>query len=175
MIISRLTSADLFDEVKVGKNKLSMSTLEMSQVNSANFSRISSLFTIYDMKPEGFAVGSVKIKKTGKIDFKYHISAEIVGALSPLCSALDLEVWNERTTVYTGKLTDVSLDKTFNEGKKDDWIFFIALNREDTALKNQECTFVFTFKTFRTNPSDQKGFWDQEKLTNSVTTGSWSN
>ncbi len=165
------TSADLFDEDIVHSNKIKATTLDLSQRNTANNNKTSSLFSIYDMKPGGFDVRAVRIKKDGKMNFKYRFKTDITPG-NNLCDNLDAEVWKGRDVVYNGPLKELRLDQTINQ--QDNWIIFLELNKDSADLKNKTCNFNFVFKTWVNNDPDlKKGFWDEEKLNNNVTTENW--
>ncbi len=170
LLTTSYTSADLFDEDIVHNNKLQATTLALGQRDTANYDKISTLFSVYNLKPNGFSVGAIKITKDGKMNFKYRIKTVISN--TPLCQNLEIEVWENRTVKYQGKLKDLVIDKDI--GNDDNWIFFLELNKNDSSLKNGNCNFDLVFKTWSDNNPDAKiGFWDEKKVHNLVTTGNW--
>ena len=173
LITTNRTSADLFDEDVIDNNRFSMSTLAMSLKHSANSSPKSTLFNISGLLPEGFDVGAVKIKKAGQINFKYQISSDIVGSNTLLCQQLEIEIWSRRQQVYLGSLNNLAINKNIDNDGVDDWVIFISLNNNNLNLKNLTCDFNIKFQTYKINPGEQKGFWDREVLTNSITSGEW--
>jgi len=174
LIATARTSADLSDEEIVHQNKLKMTTLALSQRNTANNSKIPSLFNIASIKPGGFSVGAVRITNDGQTDFKYRLKTTFPGGPTDLCQALDVEVWQERETKFTGKLKDLRLDQNLSSKNKNNWIIFIKLDQDAANLKNKSCNFNLVFKTWvGGDPDLKKGFWDEKTLTNTLTSGNW--
>lgn len=174
LIVTAKTSADLFDEDIIRQNKLKMTTLALSQRNTANNNKIPSLFNISSIKPGGFSVGAVRITNDGQADFKYRLKTTFPGGLTTLCQALDVEVWQERETKFQGKLKDLVLDQNLNSQNRNNWIIFVKLDQNTANLKNTSCNFNFVFKTWVDNDPDlKKGFWDEKILTNTLTSGNW--
>ena len=72
LLRTKTTSADIFAERLVRNNVLSASTLSFSERHTANNNEISNLFNTSGMQPLGFEVKAVRIKKEGKLYFRYH-------------------------------------------------------------------------------------------------------
>lgn len=167
------TSADLYDTEIVQGNKFSATTLAFSQRDTANNSPTSALFNITGILPGGFRVEGVRIQKDGKITFKYRTKTVKTAGADDFCQSLELTVLKNWQVRYSGRLTDFVMDSDIQDGKTDDWIFYITLSRNDAGLANETCDFNFVFRTWRDQPEETKGFFDQEIMTNHITSGSW--
>lgn len=172
LLKTEYTDADLTAERAVS-HKYKVSTLQIGQLHTANNKKINTLFRTYDIVPDGFDVGSVRIKKDGQLDFKYHIKTEILSQDATLCNGLSIEILKGRTQQYKGSLNTVSVFSEINNNKKEDFIFFVSLESNNANLKNKQCDFNIVFKTYRTNPEEKKGLWSETKLNNIVTSGNW--
>ena len=163
------TDADLFDEETVAHNQLLASTLSFSQRNTANNIPLSSLFHTNGIQPNGFDLAAVRIKKEGKMTFKYRIHVEKI-TQAPLCEKLYLKVLYKGDFIYDGSLMNFVKDETIDATKPQDWIYFLSLPQNANA-KAQTCDFTFTIKTWRDNPESKKGFYEEKVLTNSISSG----
>lgn len=173
-ITTGTTSADLYDTQIISGNKFSATTLAFSHRDTANNSATSSLFNITGLIPGGFKVEGVRIHKDGKMSFKYRIKNVKTTGDDNFCGSLNLTVLKNWQTKYNGRLSDFILDADIGGNDIDDWIFYINLPNNDTVLINKTCDFNFVFRTWKNNPDETKGFFDQEILTNHITSGVWS-
>ena len=85
LLRTKTTSADIFAERLVRNNVLSASTLSFSERHTANNNEISNLFNTSGMQPFGFDVKAVRLKKEGKLDFRYHLKAVKSGSDDAAC------------------------------------------------------------------------------------------
>lgn len=173
-ITTGTTSADLYDTQIVQGNKFSATTLAFSNRDTANNSPTSTLFNITGIIPGGFKIDGVRIYKDGKMSFKYRIKTVKTAGDDIFCQSLNITVLKNWQTKYTGKLGDFVLDSDMAENDIDDWIFYINLPHNGTDVVNKTCDFNFVFRTWKNEPEESKGFFDQEFLTNHVTSSSWS-
>ena len=171
-ICTGTTSADLYDTEIIQGNKFSATTLAFSHRDTANNSPTSSLFNITGILPGGFKVEGVRIQKDGNMTFKYQAKTVKTAGEDNFCGSLELTVLKDWKIKYNGKLTDFVMDSNMEEGKIDDWIFYIMLPNNDSGLINKTCDFNFVFRTYRNIPEETKGFFDQEIMTNHITSGS---
>lgn len=168
------TSADLFAERRV-QASFSATTLLMHILKPASNKKADVLFATYDMVPDGFDVGALRVKKGGKMGFHYRMSARQLAGDSVLCDKLQIEVWKKTESVYNGALKDLRIDSTLETSKPDDWVYFIRLDEDDKALRKRTCTFDIRFKTY-TSSSDvenTQGLFSASNIHNTVTTGTW--
>lgn len=174
VVITGATSADLFVTQIIGKNKFSATTLDFSQRDTANNGSVSVLFNISGFVANGFKIEGVRVKKDGRENFKYRMNFVKTLGDDLLCRSLQLTVLQNWQIKYQGNLADFFLDSNIKENGLDDWIFYINLARNEIELMNKICDFNFVFKTYRLDPQKTEGFWDEEILTNHITSGVWT-
>lgn len=167
------TDADIFAQRIVRSNRFSATTLSFSERNTANNTYISQLFITNGLQPQGFDLEAVRIKKDGKLNFKYRVKVIKVNGDDNFCSNLNLEVMREGIFKYKGKLMDFILDDNINNEIPQDWIFFVGLENNDAVLQNNICEFNFYFRTWRVNPDEKGGFFSERLLSNSIIAGNW--
>jgi len=168
------TSSDLFDTQIIGGNRFSTTTLDFSHRDTANNQPVATLFNITGMIPSGFRVEGVRVKKDGKMGFRYKVSTVKTNGVDNFCRALELTVLQDWQIKYQGNLLDFSYDSDMRDKKIDDFIYYIKLTSNDVNLVNNSCDFNFVFKTWRVSPDEQGGFSDQEILNNHITSGFWA-
>jgi len=173
LINTDLTSADLYAQRVVKKNNLTASTLSFSIRYTSNNHYLSFLFNSNDFQPEGFDIAAGRIKKDGKMNFKYRIKYIKKAGDDQLCSSLNLTVVQNWQTKYQGKLSSFSLDSILPSSSKENWIFYISLDDDQAYLKNKFCQFDLYFKTWRDDPESKKGFYAERYLPNYISTGNW--
>lgn len=174
LLRTKTTSADIFAERLIRDNVLSASTLSFSGRHTANNNEISSLFNTNGMLPSGFDVRAVRLKKEGKMDFKYHLKAVKSGGDEAACQSLSLQVLLKGQEKYKGPLLHLSFDSSLRGPERDDLVFFISMEENSPSSMNKLCEFNFIFKTYR-NTSDENptGFNAIKYLANAVSIGSW--
>lgn len=173
LIKTDYTDADLVDEETVINNRFTATTLAFSQRHTANNIRLGSLFNVSGFQPEGFDLEAVRIKKDGETDFKYRIKTIKKSGDDNFCNSLNLEVLQNWQIKYQENLLNLVLDNTIPSNGRDDWVFYIGLDNDDPSLKNKTCEFDLDFKTWRNNPEEESGFWDQRLLNNIIISGNW--
>lgn len=173
LMLSGVTSADLSVQVVAKGNELSATTLQMSTLETSNESSLSSLFQITGLTPGGFSVKSLRLKKEANLDFNYQLKSIKTNGDDNLYQSLNLKIMQKDKFIYQGKLSDFSRDQTINASGKDDWIFFISLDQNNSELTNKTCEFNFYFKTYRNNPDETGGFKDEIKVINYISSGNW--
>lgn len=173
LIKTNFTSADLYAQRIVKKNSLTATTLSFSTRHTANNRYLNFFFNTNEIQPEGFDLAAVRIKKDGKLSFKYRLKYIKKGGDEDLCQNLNLIVLQNWQQKYQGKLANFSLDSTLPSSGKEEWIFYLILDDNDSNLKNKVCQFDFYFKTYRDDPESKKGFYAERTLPNYVSSGSW--
>jgi len=173
LIYTERTDADLTAQRTVRQNRFTATTLNFTQRHTANNTNISMLFRTIGIQPDGFDLGAVRIKKDGQMNFKYRLKAVKVSGDDSFCQALNLQVMQKGVFKFQGRLVDLSLDSNITNNTPEDWIFFIALDDNNSALRSKNCEFNFDFKTWRTNPDENKGLSAQRLLNNNITSGNW--
>lgn len=174
LVRTNITSADVFAERMVRNNTLEATTLSFTELHTARNSRISTLFSVADLQPSGFEVRAVRIKNDGKMNIKYTVAADKTGGDTTFCNALVLEATRNRQVVYNGPLLSFNGTSTLNSTSKDDWIFFVGLDTNTSALKNKGCDFNFVFNSYKDTPQEQRaGFYAAGVVANSVESGNW--
>lgn len=173
LINSATTSADLADETKIKNNQMAATTLSFSDQNTANNQPLSQLFKTNGLVFGGFDLSSIRVKKDGKMGFKYQLQTEIKGSDDLLCKALDLELWQNQKVKYQGKLSGFNFQSDLNGSLNEDWIFILKLDNESQTLMNKTCEFNFLLTTFRKDLEEKGGFRDEKIITNLVLSGRW--
>jgi hypothetical protein len=173
LIHTQQTDADLVAERVVADNRFTATTLSFSNRHTANNTTLETFFNTNGFLPGGFDVKGVRIKKEGKLNFKYKVRVVKIGGSDALCGAFELTVMQEWQKKYEGPLLNFSQDSIIDSEVPEDWVFFLSLNEKSPDLKNKSCQFELVFKTYRTDPESRMGFFAERKLTNSITSGSW--
>jgi len=174
IILTGATSADLFVTQTISRNKFTATTIDFSERDTANNNPNSVLFDVSGLVAEGFKVEGVRIKKDGRENFKYRIIVTKTIGNDLFCQSLQLSVLQNWQIKYQGSLLDFSLDSVIKENGLDDWIFYINLANNDINLTHKVCDFDFIFRTYRNDPDKLSGFWDEEILTNHISSGVWT-
>lgn len=167
------TDADLFAQKLVKENLFSFTTLSFLTLNTANNNQLPRLIDISGLIPDGFAVTSYRIKKDGKLNFKYHLKANFVNSNSPLCNAITVKLLQDGEFRYKGLLKDIDFNSSLTTDEKQDWILFLGLDDSNPSLKNQVCVFELDFKTWRQNINENSGIFAQEKIPGTISSGNW--
>lgn len=174
LLRTKTTSADIFAERLIRNNVLSASTLSFSERHTANNNEISSLFNTNGIQPSGFDVKAVRLKKEGKLDFKYHLKTVKTGGDEAACQSLSLQVLLKGQEKYRGPLMLLSFDSSLKDIERDDLVFFISLEEGHTSIINKLCDFDFVINTYRNSPDESPiGFYAKKHLTNSISLGAW--
>lgn len=168
LVNTHYTDADIFAERIVRENRFSMTTLDFSTRHSASHNPTSYLFHITGLQPGGFDVGAIRIKKEGKLGFKYHIKAVKTSGDNEFCNALNIQVLQrDLTSKFEGKLMSLSVDSEINDATPEDWIIFIGLD-EEAVQHGKICEFNLNFKNWRSEPGEGKGIYAERVLNNTV-------
>lgn len=166
------TDADLVAERVVSNNKFSMSTLQLSAGNSYNFVNVATFFNVMGILPGGYEVHGLRIKKDGKIGFRYSLSTRFVGGDQAACEAMQIQTLNNWSSKYDGKLLSLKADSDMVGGKEfEDWVVVVKLPTNAAGnIANKTCNFELIARTWKTSPNENKaGFWSERVLTNTIT------
>ncbi|OIO18199.1 hypothetical protein AUJ29_00385 [Candidatus Kuenenbacteria bacterium CG1_02_38_13] len=167
------TDADIFAERTVRGNAFTATTLDFSQRHSANNSQLNLMFNTQGYLPEGFDLRGLRIKKEGKMDFRYRIKTVIKNGDTNFCNSLSLQLIQNWQAKYQGRLVDLNIDAAIPTSGIENWIAYLNLENNDARLKNKTCEFDFVFKAYRTNPDIKTGFWAEKVVNNNVSSGTW--
>ena len=171
---TQYTDADIFAERMVQRNLFSITTIDFSSRQSASNGPISYIFRTIGLQPGGYDLGAVRIKKEGKLNFKYHIKAIKTNGNDGLCNALNVQVLQRNlTSKYQGKLMDMSIDSNIDNDTPEDWIFIVDLDDKNQALQSKICEFNLNFRTWRTEVDEKKGIFAERILSNVISSGNW--
>ncbi|OGJ15750.1 MAG: hypothetical protein A2632_02230 [Candidatus Pacebacteria bacterium RIFCSPHIGHO2_01_FULL_46_16] len=174
LLFSQVTDADLLDREVVSANVVRATTLDFSNLDTANETSKSLFFSVQGMIPSGFQVETVRIKNEGELAVAYQLSATQTAGDGALCSALQLKVLSDWQTEYSGTLTGLSYETTVLEGQKSDLIFALSLDDTTASLSNNTCAFNIRVASLTTINGEDIQFTDEEVLQNQVSTGTWS-
>lgn len=172
LINTGYTDADLIDGEVVENNRLAATTLSFSSRSTVNNQPSLQLFKTNGILPGGFDVASIRIKKDGRVGFKYRIETVVAGGDDLFCEALGLELIQGGRQKFKGPLPDFNLESSLLDAENEDWIFLIYLNQDDPVLSNKTCEFTFALTTFH-QVSGEGGFHDETELLNVVLGGNW--
>lgn len=163
----RAQSIGFFNDTEdVSDNQITTTSLDFSlQPSSLNFDSLT---------PDNPASQNFSIQKESGLDFNYSGGSTITGGDTDLCDAITLTAFIDSLQIYSGPLVGLTLPSTQTiTGNSDDWQFTLSLGSTDPALQQKTCQFSVTFDAWQTDGTPATGFWDQEILTNTVTSGTW--
>ncbi len=143
-----------------------------------------------------------KVSNLDGLSFKYKLGITDLDPSVELCNNLTLTVWRLHYSspdnlladqMYTGSLSSFAVNEA---GTDPDMLipnsYFYVPNTDylenehwykyevslpanaDPSLGSQTCDFKLTAEAVQTNMDWQNGFWDEESLVTSVSTGSWA-
>jgi len=174
LVNTQYTDADIFAEREVAANKFSMTSLDFFIQSTINKSRIDSLYNLVGLTAGGYDLAALKIKRDGKVNFKYQLKTQQINGDDVFCNSLNLIILKKDfSIVYSGKLMDLKFNSQIDNKDSEDWIFFLSLDQNGANLKNKICGFNFSFKTYRNNPDEKGGIYAQRLISNVVSSGSW--
>lgn len=161
------TDADMIVNKEIQQNEWSATTLEFSGRDTVTGTNTNLLFNIAGILPGGFQIKAIRMKKDGRMDFDYVVSAEITGGDQTFCTSLNITILDNWQKKYSGKLENLLAEKKMEESGQNDWVFVISLDSKDVTIKNKSCNFNILFKT------KGSGFNDEKKMENQASSGSW--
>lgn len=168
------TTADLFAERKISRNRLTATTLNLTAINSLNNLPQTELFNVSGLNPGGFAVASLKIKGESSGRFKYYFRIIKISGDEAFCQQLNLQIFNRSLNEkYNGPLLATDVRLPVSTSGDDDWIFLINLDNNQEELKNKVCEFALDVKTYYDDPSETGGVFAQQQIKSAVISGGW--
>ncbi|PIR62478.1 MAG: hypothetical protein COU65_03195 [Candidatus Pacebacteria bacterium CG10_big_fil_rev_8_21_14_0_10_42_12] len=174
LLFAQATDADLLDREQIGPNIVRASTLDFANLDTANETGKSLLFSIQGLVPTGFQVESVRIRNEGELAFQYSISAVKTAGDDAFCSALKMRVFSNWTTKYDSNLLALSYVADMAEGDTQDLVFSLGLDDSSESLIGQNCAFNLVINTIQETQNGTMRFYDQEVLQSQVTAGVWT-
>ena len=115
---------------------------------------------------------TIQIKNRGSISFQYTVQTEKISGDNAFCEALQLTASLDNEIKYTNSLLGFTSATTTFSNTTDDWIFTVTLNNNDPNLQGKICTFDFVFDGWQKNTDhNTSGFFDTEKISNTITMG----
>ncbi len=174
LILTGVTDADFIDKKIVADNKMSATTLDFTDIDTATNTPINKLFDIKGIIPGGFQVNAVRLKNEGQSNLYNKITTEITGGDRDFCESLDIELNYEDQSSFHGKLTNLSHESpALNPNTQSDWIVFVKFNKNDANLQNKTCFFNLVFNGYNKSLSQTTGLKFKKTISNTVTSGSW--
>ena len=174
LIGTRVTSADLFAERRAVNNGLKATTLSFAIRTPFNSDRLSNLFMVNGIQPDGFEIRATRLVKDGKMDVTYQYSVEKIGGDDAVCNALQLNILLNAKEVYKGPLLSAHFDSTLKDGIKDTYIYMVSLDDKNSALQQKNCEFKFVFHTsYPIVNGKPVGLWAKGELPSIVSSGNW--
>jgi len=173
LINTERTDADLVAERRQRDNTFSATTLSFSNRNTANFNVVNWFFTTDHLQPNGYDLHALRVQKDGEMEFNYDIRV-INTNKDILCDSLELTVLKDFQEVYKGALSATHIERSISKEGFDDLIFIVKLKSNEASLRQKQCNFTFSMKTYKNNPDEKEGgLWARQELQNSVKTGMW--
>lgn len=174
LTLTNSTDADFIDKKIVSDNKMSATTLDFDNIDTATNVPISTLFDIKGIIPGGFQVDAVRLKNEGQSNLYNKITAEITGGDKIFCQSLDIELTYDNQSSFKGKLVDLSNEApALNPNTQSDWVVFIKFNNNDFELQNKLCQFNLVFNGYNKTTSQLSGLKYKKVISSNVTSGSW--
>lgn len=168
------TSADIFAERTAHDNTLKATTLSFSLRQTVNNKPLTNFFNMDGLVNDGFDVKAFRVKKDGKMDFKYHVKFKKTEGDDVLCNKLTLQALLNGQEKYKGELHKFSIDSSLSGQGKDDWVMFVGLEDSDAQLQNKVCRFDFALNSFHLDPDENPvGIYARRTLNNTLTSGNW--
>ena len=174
LLFAQATDADLLDREQIGPNIVRASTLDFSDLDTANETSKSLLFSIQGLVPTGFQVESVRIKNEGELGFQYSISVVKTAGDDAFCSALKLRILKDWTTQYNSDLLAMAYVSELAQGESQDLVFSLGLVDNNESLIGQNCAFNLVINSVQETSNGTIRFYDQEVLQSQVTAGVWA-
>ena len=160
LCVAGKTQAYFSDAEISGNNTFQVSTLDFS-LSGADFSP--------EVTPSQNTSRTIDIGNDGSLDFDYAVKSDNV--LGDLCSSLNLSATLGGYT-YTGLISGFIYSAGQFGTVGGNWQFEINLPSNDLSLQNETCTFDFVFDGSQIGGV---GFSDQETISNTVNSGTWTN
>ena len=174
LLFAQATDADLLDREQIGPNIVRASTLDFVNLDTANETGKSLLFSIQGLVPTGFQVESVRIRNEGELDFQYSVSVFITAGDDALCSALKFHVLSNWTTKYDSGLLSLSYVANLDKDESQDLVFSLGLEDTSESLIGLNCAFNLVVNSVQETENGTMRFYDQEVLQSQVTAGVWT-
>ena len=175
LLTTGATDADISDSEVATGNIFTATTLDFNQNQTSNNQPMTQLLNTSGLIPGGFDVRSFRIKKEGKMDFHYRMTGIKTAGDDGFCQTLTIFLVQDWEIKFQGILSNLLLDDLINESGTDDWIILVKLDSSNQALVLKECQFDIKISTWKADPSETNGFYDEEILNNRVSSGSWAN
>lgn len=168
------TSADIFAERIAHDNTLKATTLSFSLRQTVNNRPLTNFFSMDGLVTDGFDVKAFRVKKDGKMDFKYQVKFKKTEGDDALCNKLTLQVIQNGQEKYKGELYKFVINSSLSGQGKDDWVMFVGLEDNDAQLQNKVCNFDFALNSFYQDPDEKPvGLYAKRTLSNTLTSGNW--
>ena len=142
------------------------STVDFSLDSQADFSPV--------VTPSESADKSIYISNDSGFDLQHDLALSNFTGDSDLCAELMLNARLGDTDVYSGPLVGFTVADTTLIGSSSALLDLEAfLTNDDETLKNKICNFDLNINGWGINSDDNQGFFDNETITNSVSSGDW--
>lgn len=174
LTLTKSTDADFIDKKTVINNKMSATTLNFVNTDTATNVPITNLFNINGIIPGGFQVNAVRLKNEGQSNLYNKITTEMVGGDTNFCQSLDIELNYGDQSTFKGKLVNLSNEApVLNPNTQSDCVIFIRFNKNDLSLQNKSCQFNFVFNGYNKTASQLSGLKYKKVISSNVTSGNW--
>ena len=165
------------DEETSENNSMETSTLDMEMRSpTEDFS------PNVDLYLEDTAERTIEIENVRELGFLYSLEITGITGDTEFCEDLELEVYRDSTKLFNGTLGHFFLnlggsDNYYfleNTDGTHEYLFSITIpDNDDPDLSDKSCDFDIEAVAWMENLGPYTGFWDEEVLSNSVSTSDW--
>ena len=174
LMFTSVTDADFIDKKVINDNKMSATTLNFTNIDTATNAPIEKLFDVNGIVPSGFKIESVRLINEGQSNLYNKISTEVIGGDIDFCKALEVDLNYSNQLSFKGKLVNLSQEiSALNPNTQADLIILIRLIKSDLLLQNKNCEFNLIINGFNQDYSKETGLRYARKISNRVVSGSW--
>lgn len=170
MQVAESTDADLNDRGIISDNLFSAGTLDISEFNPLDDSKVDNLFNSKGVVSNGYEVKALRLKNLGDMDVLYSIVVNEVLGDQEICDLLQVRVFNNWDQVYLGSLSELSFQSEIENNLSSELLFVVGIDRSLGDLKDATCKFNFEITSWPSSNLSRAGFIDKEIIQNAFFT-----
>lgn len=169
LIFIKPTNADFVFTKSINNNQFTATTLDFSQLKTANENILQTLFNIDNIIPGGYQVNTLRIKNQGKSQLNYQISFQKKAGNDNFCRSLQIEFWQNGKSFYQGSLVDLNLISSLNSPEDNqDWLVILRLDQNFLSNQIVNCQFDLKILGYNQDINQKSGFEYQSTISNFV-------
>ncbi len=174
LYMSKPTDADLLDQETVSSNTYTAVTLDLNNLDTANQTQKSVLFSVQGLVPGGFAVESVRFKNTGSQTMTYSLVFQQTAGDAEACSALQVKALRNWSILQDTALTGLAIGGDLSTDQTEDYVLAVSLDSTTSTLQSKSCLFNLSVSARAKDANGSVQFTDEEILQNQIGIGNWS-